>query len=95
MEMTLTKITAVCLGLSLAAGAAWAECTSTSRWGADDTLGSANLVTPERTLMASQLIKQGKSMPLGIAIGLPAPLAQSASGSAEPAGRAKALGFRV
>jgi len=67
--MTLTKITAVCLGLSLAAGAAWAECTSTSRWGTEDTLGSANLVTPERTLMASQLIKQGKSMPLGIAIG--------------------------
>jgi len=67
--MTLTKITALCLGLSLGTGAAWAECTSTSRWGPEDTLGSANLVTPERTLMASQLIKQGKSMPLGIAIG--------------------------
>ena len=67
--MTLKKITALCLGLSLGAGAAFAECTSNSQWGADDTLGSANLVTPERTMMAAELIKQGKSMPLGIAIG--------------------------
>ena len=67
--MALKKITALCLGLSLGAGAAFAECTSNSQWGADDTLGSANLVTPERTMMAAELIKQGKSMPLGIAIG--------------------------
>jgi hypothetical protein len=67
--MTLKKITALCLGLSLATSAAWAECTSTSQWGADDTIGSANLVTPERTMEAAKLIKQGKSMPLGIAIG--------------------------
>ena len=40
-----------------------------SKWGADDTIGSANLVTPERTLEAAKLIKQGKSMPLGITIG--------------------------
>jgi len=45
------------------------ECTSNSQWGAEDTLGSANLVTPERTMLAASLIKQGKSMPLGIAIG--------------------------
>jgi kynurenine formamidase len=67
--MKLAKITTLYLGLTLGAGAAWAECTSTSRWGAEDTLGSANLVTAERTLMATSLIKQGKSMPLGIAIG--------------------------
>jgi kynurenine formamidase len=67
--MNLTKITALSLCLTLGAGAAAAQCTSTSRWGAEDTLGSANLVTPERTLAAAALIKQGKSMPLGIAIG--------------------------
>ena len=67
--MTLRKLTALCLGLTLSAGAALADCTSTSQWGPDDTLGSANLVTPERTLEAAKLIRQGKSMPLGIAIG--------------------------
>jgi len=67
--MTFTKITTLCLGLTMGAGAAWADCVSASRWGPEDTLGSANLVTPERTLAASALIKQGKSMPLGIAIG--------------------------
>ncbi len=44
-----------------------ADCTH-SKWGAEDTLGSANLVTPERVLEATQLIKQGKSVPLGITI---------------------------
>lgn len=39
-----------------------------SKWGADDELGSANLVSPERTLAAAKLIKQGKSVPLGIVI---------------------------
>ncbi|MEP3578818.1 MAG: cyclase family protein [Sulfitobacter sp.] len=58
--------------MALTAGAALAEC-SPSKWGADDTIGSANLVTAERTLMASKLIKQGKSMPLGITIGSDTP----------------------
>lgn len=40
-----------------------------SKWGADDELGSANLITPERTLDAAKLITQGKSVPLGIVIG--------------------------
>jgi len=39
-----------------------------SKWGPDDEIGSANLVTPENTLRAAKLIKQGKSMPLGIVI---------------------------
>ena len=39
-----------------------------SKWGADDEIGSANYVTPENTLKAAALIKQGKSMPLGIVI---------------------------
>jgi len=39
-----------------------------SKWGKDDTLGSANLVSPKNTLKAAKLIKKGKSQPLGIVI---------------------------
>lgn len=39
-----------------------------SKWGANDEIGAANLVTPERTLAALKLVKQGKSVPLGIVI---------------------------
>ena len=50
-----------------------AECTP-SKYGADDQIGAANLVTPERTLAAAKLIKEGKSHPLGIVVepGMPA-----------------------
>lgn len=39
-----------------------------SKWGDDDEIGSANLVTPENTLKAVSLVKQGKTVPLGIVI---------------------------
>jgi hypothetical protein len=39
-----------------------------SNWGPDDQIGAANLVTPERTLQALKLVKQGVSHPLGIVI---------------------------
>ncbi len=39
-----------------------------SKWGADDEIGSANYVTPERTLAAMKLVKKGESHPLGIVI---------------------------
>jgi kynurenine formamidase len=39
-----------------------------SKWGAHDEIGAANLVTPERILAASALIRQGKSQPLGYVI---------------------------
>ena len=39
-----------------------------SAWGAEDQIGSANLVSPDRVKTASQLIKQGKTQPLGIVI---------------------------
>lgn len=70
--MYLKGLTRLSIALALSAGMASADCTH-SKWGADDTIGSANLVTPERTLMASKLIKQGKSMPLGITIGSDTP----------------------
>ncbi len=58
---------AVC-AIGLSAGAALAQDCKVSKWGKDDTIGSANLVTPERTAAAAKLVKQGKSMPLGIVI---------------------------
>lgn len=51
----------------LTAGAAMSEC-QPSKWGAEDEIGAANHVSPERTLAAAKLIKQGKSRPLGITI---------------------------
>jgi kynurenine formamidase len=45
-----------------------------SPWGADDQIGAANRVTPERTVAAAELVKEGISHPLGIVIepGMPA-----------------------
>ena len=40
-----------------------------SRWGADDEIGAANLITPESVLKAVQLVKTGKTYALGIPIG--------------------------
>lgn len=52
----------------LAAPVAHAQDCEHSKWGAEDEIGSANLVTPERTLAALQLVKQGRTAPLGIVI---------------------------
>ena len=68
----LTVISAA-VAIAMSAGAAFAQDCAPSKWGADDTIGSANLVTAERTLEAAKLIKQGKSMPLGITIGADTP----------------------
>ncbi|MDC0213618.1 cyclase family protein [Gammaproteobacteria bacterium] len=45
-----------------------------SKWGEADEIGSANYVTPEQVIMASKLVKQGNTHPLGIVIepGMPA-----------------------
>lgn len=62
-------IAALSAGLSLTALPAFAkEDCKPSKWGADDEIGSANLVSPERTKAALALVKQGKSHPLGIVI---------------------------
>ena len=39
-----------------------------SEWGPNDEIGAANRITPERTLAAAKLVKQGASHPLGIVI---------------------------
>lgn len=65
------KITigAVAIGAVMLASGAMAatECVH-SKWGDDDTIGSANLISLENTLNAAKLIKLGKSQPLGIVI---------------------------
>lgn len=60
--------TIICaLGLSMAAGATAAEEKWwPSKWGAEDTLGSFNMLGPELTLKAAKLIKTGKTYRLGI-----------------------------
>ncbi len=45
-----------------------AEDCKPSKWGAGDEIGSANLVTPEQVIMASKLVKEGKTHPLGVVI---------------------------
>ncbi len=39
-----------------------------SKWGKDDEIGSANLVTPDQVMMAAKLVKKGQTHPLGIVI---------------------------
>lgn len=64
----LSLATAIATSLMLVSGTVAAKDCKPSKWGADDEIGSANLVTPERTKAAAALIKQGKSHPLGIVI---------------------------
>ena len=52
----------------VATGAIAGDPCEPSRWGADDEIGSANLITAETVLAASELIKTGKTYSLGITI---------------------------
>lgn len=56
------------LALVMAAGPALAQECKPSKYGADDQIGSANLVTPARVAAAAALVKKGESHPLGIVI---------------------------
>lgn len=66
--MKTTHLAGLTCALTLVASTVFGQDCTPSKWGADDELGSANLVTAENTLMAAALIKQGKSVPLGIVI---------------------------
>jgi kynurenine formamidase len=57
-----------------AVGAAVAADCKPSKWGKDDQIGAANLVTPQRVVAATKLVKKGMSHPLGIVVepGMPA-----------------------
>ena len=63
----LATLAGFALAISSASVLAATEC-KPSKWGPEDEIGSANLVTPENTLKVAGLIKQGKSVPLGIVI---------------------------
>ncbi|MDP6375276.1 MAG: cyclase family protein [Pseudomonadales bacterium] len=52
----------------LAASPTFAQECTPSRWGPDDQIGNANLITAESVLRASKLIKTGKAYSLGITI---------------------------
>ncbi len=54
--------------LVITAGIVYAQECEPSKWGADDEVGAANLVTPARVLDAIKWVKQGKSHPLGVII---------------------------
>ena len=66
-------LSAAVMAACCASGAVASDC-QPSEWGADDQIGAANRITPERTVAAAQLVKQGASHPLGIVItpGMPA-----------------------
>lgn len=66
--LKMRTLTGIACALSLSATFASAQDCHESKWGADDTIGSANLVSAENTLKAAALIKRGKSVPLGIVI---------------------------
>lgn len=63
---TATLAAAAALGLGLSPVLAQ-DCVP-SKWGADDQIGAANHVSPERTLEALKLVKTGNSAPLGIVV---------------------------
>ena len=84
-----TLLIGTSLALAVTAGPVLAQDCTPSKYGPADEIGAANLVTPERVLAASKLIKHGKSHPLGIVVvpGMPAypPRSVPSGGPAEHA----------
>jgi len=54
-------------------GAAGAQDWTKSKWGPNDEIGSANYMTPELVVKATQLVKTGKTYALGIPVGSSTP----------------------
>ena len=67
MSIPSTLGVAAAVGVALAMStAALAQDCKPSKWGADDEIGAANLITPQSVLAAVSLVKQGKTHPLGM-----------------------------
>lgn len=66
MRTTITAFLAG--GFALAASAAMAAECKPSKYGKDDEIGAANMITPETVMAASKLIKKGETHPLGIVV---------------------------
>lgn len=60
---------ALAWSLTAAAAQDWTE----SRWGADDELGAANHMTPDRVKLAAELVTEGKVYSLGMVVGSDTP----------------------
>ncbi|GAB5471734.1 MAG: cyclase family protein [Rhodospirillales bacterium] len=58
---------AIGITFGVAGTALAAEC-KPSKWGPDDQIGAANLITPESVLAATKLVKKGETSPLGIVV---------------------------
>lgn len=54
--------------VGLAAGVALAAECQPSKWGSDDEIGAANMVSPDSVLAAMQFVKKGETHPLGIVV---------------------------
>lgn len=96
-------VTGVLVGV-LGAGAMAAEPESwyPSRYGADDTLGAVNNLSPQKVLQAARLVKTGKTYALGVPTGPDSPaypprrysmtVLQLDDGTGEPIGSNRAVG---
>lgn len=70
---TITAIAALLLSSAFAASTSADDKWFPSRFGADDTLGAINLLSPAKVVEAAQLVKTGKTYPLGIVTGRDTP----------------------
>jgi kynurenine formamidase len=66
----MSSVLAACM---LLGGSVAAQDWYPSKYGADDEIGAANLLSPEKVLAAAQLITTGKTYPLGVAVGRETP----------------------
>ena len=63
-----TPLATIALAAALATGPALAHDWTKSKWGPDDEIGAANLITPQSVLEAAKLVKTGKTYNLGIIV---------------------------
>jgi hypothetical protein len=69
--------TAMLAGCLLLGGPVAAQDWFPSKYGADDEIGAANLLSPEKVLEAAQLITTGKTYALGVPVGRDTPACRS------------------
>lgn len=100
MKSCQVLLSVLALGLTLIATAD--EHSHTSPWGADDTLGAINRLSPELVLEAASLIRTGKTYSLGVVTGKDTPaypprhfnmtILQPGDGTAQTLGENRATG---
>ncbi|MGE0625641.1 MAG: cyclase family protein [Pseudomonadales bacterium] len=73
MQKILSFVPTVVLATGLAAGALAEEAWYPSRYGADDTLGAINQLSPQKVLEAARLVKTGRTYALGVETGPDSP----------------------